>query len=219
MLLYGVALVALVIFMATVGLKLAINASLFLTSIGSKPAVEEKRDEFFGSLSIDSIPSATNSAEIRVEGTVTNYDLIEIYLNDEKVEDEKFPSSDTFSVLVGDLKPGENTVYVKALEKKDKKERKSEVYIVIYKNQKPKLEVSEPANDTKTRKTEIKVAGATNSEIFIKVNGLPLVVTSDGQFQTLVQLKEGENKIIVTAEDDAGNIETKEIKVIREKDE
>ena len=217
---YVVVLVALVVFMATIGLRLLINASYFIGSLApGKPAVEEKKDEFFGSLSVDSIPSATNSAEIEVVGSVTNYNTLEFYINDEKVEEKKFPSSDTFTIRIGDLKPGENEIYIKAIEKKQKQEKKTDVYTVVYKNEKPKLEVSEPANDTKTRKTEIKVAGTTNPETFIKVNGLPLVVTSDGQFQTNVQLKEGENKIEVVAEDDAGNSEQKTITVIREKDD
>jgi hypothetical protein len=217
---YVIALVGLVIFMVTIGLRLLVNASLFIGNLApGKETAQEKKDEFFGALSIDSIPSATNSAEIEIVGSITNYNTLEFYINDDKVEEKKFSSSDTFTVKIGDLVPGENEVYVRALEKKAKQEKETDKYIVVYKNEKPTLEVSEPSNDTKTRKQEIKVAGKTTPETFIKVNGLPLVVTSDGQFQTSVRLKEGENKIEVVAEDDAGNSETKTVTVIREKDE
>ena len=52
-----------------------------------------------------------------------------------------------------------------------------------------------------------------------KINNIPVVVSSSGSFQKQITLKEGENKIKIVAVDRAGNIETKEIKVIYEKDD
>ncbi len=207
--------------MFTIGFRLLINASLLIGNITSKKTVQQinKKDVFFGSLSVDSIPSATNSARIIVSGTVTNYDSIEFYINGEKVEAQEFPSSESFSEEIGTLKTGDNEVYLKAITKQNKQEKNSEKYTVTYKSDKPKLEIKEPVDNAKTKSTEIKVSGSTNKEVYIKVNELPIVVTADGSFQTNVQLAEGENKITVVAEDNAGNTETKTLTVTREKNE
>lgn len=218
---YTIVIVGFVFFMFTIGLRLLINTSLLIGSLTSKRTVQQtsKKDVFFGSLSVDSIPTATNSARIIVSGTVTNYDLIEFYINGEKVEEQEFPSSESFSEEIGILKVGDNEVYLKAKSKQEKHEKSSEKYTVTYKSDKPKLEIKEPNDNTKTKTSEIKVSGTTSKEVYIKVDELPIVVTADGSFQTNVQLTEGENKITVVAEDNAGNIETKTLTVTREKSE
>ncbi len=222
LILYGVLLVGLVFLFYSVGLKLLINTSLFISKLSSpsQSTNQEKKDLFYGSLTVDNVPTATNSARIVVSGTITNYNILEFYINDEKVKEKEFPASDTFSEEIGDLKPGENELYVKTKEKGGKNEKTSAKYTVIYKNEKPKLEITEPAESAvKTKRQEIKITGKTDKEVFIKVNELPIIVTSEGYFQASVRLKEGDNNITVIAEDDAGNTDTQIVTVTREKDD
>ena len=75
------------------------------------------------------------------------------------------------------------------------------------KTEKPKLEVSQPNDNTKTNKQEIKIEGKTDKETYIKVNGQPVVVDSQGAFQTLLKLNDGDNSIEIIAEDIVGNQE------------
>ena len=60
--------------------------------------------------------------------------------------------------------------------------------------------------------------GETDKETYIKVNDLPVVVDAQGVFQTMVKLKEGENKIAIIAQDVAGNSEEKILILTYEKD-
>lgn len=191
-----------------------------VTSGGENTKTAEKKDEFYGSLNIDDIPIATNSARFTVTGTVTNYDELEFYINGKKIKDLTFKSSDSFSEEIGSLQLGQNEVYFKALTKKSKEQKESPKYSILYKTVKPKLEILEPAQETtKTSNQEIKISGKTDQEVFIKINNLPTVIDSSGNFQTTIRLKEGENVIEVTAEDNAGNIERKTFTVSYQKDE
>ena len=44
------------------------------------------------------------------------------------------------------------------------------------------------------------------------------MVDANGSFETSVRLKDGDNQIVATAQDIAGNVETKTIKVTYQKD-
>ncbi|QQG43820.1 MAG: hypothetical protein HYW86_02975 [Candidatus Roizmanbacteria bacterium] len=219
---YILCISTLVILLLTFGLKLIVNTTLFisgLTSDKKNSQATEKKDDFYGILNIDDLPVATNSANLSVSGYSSNFDKIEFYLNNEKVKEISLKSSEIFNEEIGDLKLGTNEIYLKAATKKSKDEKKSQLFTVLYKNEKPKLEITEPSDSSKTTQSSIKLAGRTESEIYIKVSRLPLVTDSNGNFQTTVNLNPGENKIVVTAEDNAGNIETKTITVIYQKDE
>lgn len=218
---YLILICALLFFMITAGFKILIGMGLFINSLAnrSQPVTLEKKDDFYGNLTIDSIPQATNSAEINISGYVMNYEVVEFYINDEKVEEKKFKSSESFSQDIGNLIIGENTVYVKATSKQHKRKKESPRYKVVYKNEKPNLDITEPSSPSTTSKQDIKVSGKTDHEVFVKVNELPLVVNSEGEFQTNVRLREGENTITIVAEDEAGNTETKTLTVKYVKDE
>ncbi len=218
---YLVFIVFLIFFMFTIGFRLIIGTGIFINNLTNSKKITplEKKDYFYGSLTIDSIPQATNSARIIVSGSVTNYESVEFYINNKKVKENPFQSSDSFTEEIGDLNPGQNEIYLKAFTKDKSKQKESQKYTIIYKNTKPKLVIKEPSSDTKTNKQDMKVAGQTDKEIFIKVNDLPIVVSSDSSFQTIVRLKDGANTLKITAEDNAGNIETKMIIVTYQKDD
>ncbi len=218
--LYAGLIIVLVILMGTVGLKTIINGTIFFNSLGSKQSgssQSDRKETMLGTLDIDSIADATNSAKIVVSGSVANYDKLAFYINDKKVKESNV-DYETFNQEIGDLNKGDNKVYVIASNKDTKEERKSPVYTVSYRNEKPKLEISEPQDHMKTGSSDIKVAGKTDKEILIKVNEFPVVVDAQGNFQTSVRLKDGDNPITVTASDNAGNTESKSITVTYQKD-
>ncbi len=211
--------ILLIYFIFTYGIKILLATSAFIANTFSKNKNENysiKKDDFYGTVDIDLIPDATNSASILISGRASNYDTVQVYLNDKKVEEREV--SDNFNIEINNLTEGENVVYLIAKSTKDKSTKKSDNYTVIYKKDKPNLEITSPKNDEKTNKDEIKVVGKTDKEVIIEINNMPVVVNTLGEFQNSVKLQSGENKIIITAQDIAGNIETKEIKVIYEKD-
>jgi len=211
--------IIIIAFIFFVGIKLLLNASVFISNLTQKDVnnEEQKQEDFYGTIKIDSIPIATNSAEIEIEGTALNFDILKIYLNNSKVK-EADASSESFSLTIKNLQDGENEIYIIAEEEKNNEKKSSKTYIVIYKESKPKLEINEPENDSKTSKNEINVIGETEKETEVRINGFPVVVDADLTFEKSIKLNEGENTIQVEAKDIAGNIEKKEIKIIYEKD-
>jgi len=217
--LYVVILFIVLYFIFTFGIKLLLNTSSFISGLFPQPSIKPiaKTEDSFNSIDISSIPQATNSAKIIVSGSILNFDILDFYLNAKKVKEIEL-SSDTFSEEIGDLEKGDNDVYIKAKSKDNKTEKNTISYKVFYKNDRPKLEISDPSDNSTTNNQEIKVKGNTDKETYIHINDLPVVVDANGSFETSVRLKDGDNQIVATAQDIAGNIETKTIKVTYQKD-
>jgi len=179
-----------------------------------------KKNDFIGRFEIDTdnLSTATNSSKIVISGYASNYDLLEFYINKIEVKEINL-ISENFSQEIGDLEKGENEVFLIAKSTKANQSKKSEKFTVIYKNDKPKLEIIEPKDQSKTNSAELKIVGNTDKETFIKINSLPIVVDAQGKFQTLLKLNQGENKIEVVAQDIVGNTETKTVTVNYQKEE
>lgn len=218
----GIAIVlfiAFVIFFFSVGIKVLVSFTLFLNQLangGTKQQTTEQK-KVFNTVAIDPIPSATNSGSILFSGTALNFDSLEIYLNNEKLDE--IDISDTFSGEVKGLEKGENTIYFIAKSSETKETKETDPYEVLYKNEKPKLDIQEPSDNARTNKDDIKVSGQTDKETSIRINGQPIITDSEGKFSTMVRLKDGENKIQIVAEDIVGNQEQKELKVTYSKDD
>jgi len=197
-----------------------LNTSSFVARISEKKTntTLKKNQNLIEDVDIDSIPVATNSSRIFVGGTVVNFDQVEFYLNGDLVKESSLLSSDGFIEEIGDLVKGQNEVFVIGKLKDSDEEKKSKIFTVFYKSDKPKLDIKEPQDNSKTSNLEIKIMGETDKETYIKVNDLPVVVDAQGVFQTMVKLKEGENKIAIIAQDVAGNSEEKILILTYEKD-
>jgi hypothetical protein len=219
-LLLGLAITFYLLF--TVGFKLLLNTSIFVANMFSKNTPTSplnKTSDVYGSVNIDDIPVATNSAQIILTGSVMNYSKLDFYINDAVVETKNMTTTDIFTVEIGDLERGENEVYIKATTEDGKNTKKTTVYKVTYKDEKPKLEISEPADKATVPNPEVTVKGTTDKEVLIKINDLPVVVDVNGGFDSVVRLKEGDNTITITAGDTAGNLETKILTVTYRKED
>jgi len=216
---YVVILFVVLYFIFTFGIKLLLNTSSFISGLFPQPSTKplSKTEDSFSSIDISSIPQATNSAKIIVSGSVLNFDSLVFYLNKVKVKEVDSPS-DIFNEEIGDLEKGENSIYVLAKSKDSKTEKSTITYKVFYKSEKPKLEISEPSDNSTTSNQEIKVKGSTDKETYIHINEMPVVVDANGNFEIAIRLKDGDNQITAKAQDIAGNEETKTIKVTYQKD-
>lgn len=215
-----VALVAILYFIFTMGIRLVLSVSTFVASFNSKKNDTQatKQEQQYGLISIDSIPSATNSAKLYVGGSVVNFNQVLFYINGDQVKEVNLSSSDTFNEEIGDLKSGNNEIFVKGKQDNSSSEKKTKIYDVLYKSDKPKLEIKEPADGSKTNKSDITIKGVTDKETYIRINDLPVVVDSQGNFQLMVSLKDGDNVVSISAEDVSGNIENKTLKITYQKD-
>jgi len=216
---FAVLLILIFVFIFTIGIKLLLNTSLFVNQVfdKDKSTVTPSKEEFKGKFSIDQIPTATNSANILVSGSISDYDSLVVYLNEERKEEVKI-ASDSFSLEIGDLIKGENQIYFLAKSSKKKQQKQSEIFKVAFKDEKPKLEVSQPTDGLKTYIQDQKVSGTTDKDNTVTVNNLPVVVAVNGSFQTSVKLHDGENKIIIDVTDEFGNSDSKTLTVTYQKD-
>jgi len=205
-----------IILLFTVGLPFVLNGSISLSHLFSKQKDDtDRRNPILQSIELDPLPESVNKNSITVSGHAANFDKIQIYVNDANVKEVSLPSDGSFSEDITNLIKGDNKIYVVALS--DNGQKQSSPSTVSYLADKPKLEVSDPSDNSTTDHDEVQVKGTTNKDITIKVNDLPVVVDASGGFQTLVKLNEGENKIKIIALDDAGNTEEKTLTVKYEK--
>lgn len=217
-----VGILVLGIYIAVFGLNSVINFSVWVGNLvsGNKTqTVEKKDDDFFGTIFVDALPPATNSAELAISGSSSNFDTLKFRINGKVVKTTKVLDQDTFSETIGNLKPGENTVMVIAESKKDKKEKESDTFTVLYKNTPPKLELAEPTNESTVNKQETMFKGDTDPGVTVEIDGAPVTVTTSGHFESNVHLKEGDNTIVVLATDNAGNESKQELKIKYQKEE
>ncbi len=214
---YAILLVLVVVFLATIGIKFVIGTSLFFAGLTSKDN-DKKVDDSAVLIepSIDNLPDATNSARLAIEGRTSDDTLIEVYVNEDL--EEEVESEDGVYTSEITLKAGENDIYVRAMDKKKEKTKDSEVYTVLFISKGPELTITAPIDGNKTDKEEVTVSGSVSENVTVKVNGLPTIVNSTGQFNRVVQLTEGENTITINATDLAGNSIEKQIKAIYQKD-
>jgi len=211
-------LIFLFYFLFNFGFKIIFSVSSLIGNLNNKiyPTPNIPKENFIGELSIDSIPQATNSANFLVQGKAVNFDSVYFYLNNEKIKKIDLEGETDFLEEIDKLKEGKNLLY--AIAKNKDYSKKTPVYEILYKSKKPKLEISQPKDGEESLNQEIIIKGITDKETFIKINDAPVTVDALGNFELTITLKnEGENIIQITAEDIAGNIETKEIKVFYKK--
>jgi len=215
--LFGFLLLLTVIFLFSFGFKILFGTSLFINQIFNKDdaLITPTKEIFLGDLTIDSIPEATNSATILVSGFIDKFDSVAIYLNETKVDEIKI-ASNSFNFEIKDLQKGENKLYFLAKSNKHKEKKQTETFKVLYADEKPKIEIKEPADQLKTVKNEIKIIASTAKENVTKINGFPIVLDVQGNFESSVKLKNGENKIIILVIDIYGNSEEKTLTIIKE---
>ncbi len=202
----------------SLGIPFLAQGSVFLTSLFKNKDTPETQSEVLGNVEISEIPKATSSATVKIKGYAENFDKIRFILNSDEVEEEDLPKNGEFEEEVSGLKTGENEIYVLALKENSSKKKASEKYTVIYIKDKPKLEIKEPQDNSKTSREEVSVIGLTEKGVSLFINELPVVVDSSGNFKSSVKLKEGENKIIIKAINYASVSEEKTLTVTYEKD-
>lgn len=208
-------------FIVTFGIKILINITLFIADI-THPKIENslpknQKNEVLLPPEVYEIPSATNSSKIIVKGKANAGKNLSFFINN-SFQKEITLEDDLFETEL-ELSSSENLIYLVLKNPKTKEKKQSEVYRVIYKKEKPKLEIISPKDQEKVNQEEIKILGKTEKEVFVKINDLPVVVGADGQFSYQLKLQPGENKISITATDIAGNVETKELTIIYQKED
>jgi hypothetical protein len=207
-----------VIGLFTIGFQLIINGSVFVANLfGNKSDTTQFENQVLAEIVINDIPSATNSSELKISGNTYNIDTLLIFLNDRQIKKLSISADNEFETLVSGLKDGENEIYFEGEVKDSKTKKKSEIFLISSKTSKPMIEVTSPSDNSTTPQSNINIKGKTDTDVYLRINNLPAVVSSEGNFNQNIQLAEGENKILLLAEDSAGNIVELTLTVIYEK--
>lgn len=162
---------------------------------------------------IDPIPAATPSSSITVTGrSFYQEGKIELFVNDLRYQTAILDDSYDFEFKNVALGKEENTIKARAVLGRKKSEF-SQVNKVSYVKDPPKLEISSPTDGQSFTKDdkETTIHGMTDPDVTIRVNDFIAVVDVNGNFSYIYSLKEGENKIKITAENVAKKTTTKEI--------
>ena len=155
---------------------------------------------------------ATNTAKINVEGFATTNSKVRIFVDDGEKGEEESESDGSFQVKNIELNLGTNSIYGKTIDEKGKESLPSKIIKLIYDNENPTLEVSEPSDGKEiTGDRKLKISGKTESsaKVFISVtnviNEAQIIVDSEGKFTSDQNLNDGENIFTIKAMDSASN--------------
>lgn len=149
---------------------------------------------------------ATNNSEIVINGYATSELKVKIYVDDQLKDIADVAPDGNFSSEKISLLLGKNIIYAKTTDEKDRESLPSKTIEIIYDNEKPSLTVDQP-EDNKEVKDERKIiiSGKTDSEATIYVNDMRLIIDSEGKFSSPYTLQDGENNLVIKAQDKAGN--------------
>lgn len=210
---FGIIIVLFLLF--KFGIGLIINFSLFLS--GSKDQQNlisnSKQIDFASPPTLNPLPNATNSAHLIISGKSAKEVTIELFINDEKIDEVKTDNNGNFS-FSQNLKSGDNQIKTRALYK-DKKSDFSNTFNIILKNSEPTLDINSPTNEQSFKRDQnsVNVTGKTDQGVLVTVNGFWAVIDDSNNFSYNLPLQNGDNDIKIVATDQAGNKTEKSIKV------
>lgn len=193
------------------GIELLVKMAIFL-SPKNQPVAEEQK-LLLPAPVINSTPTATNSAQIKISGYASPMAEVVLTINGSDSGSSTAGSDGYFESEIG-LERGGNFVSVKFTDTSGNESRQSQSISIDRDDEAPILTIESPSDQTILRGQEQKTAeikGKTEAEISLAVNNRYASVQLDGTFSYKLGLQEGDNQITVTAKDKAGNITEKKI--------
>jgi len=212
---FGGLTVVLALGLVFLGIPALIRMAIFLGNLrGSSQPVETGDTLAPSAPQLKSLPEATNSAQIKIEGFAEAGSTVEIFLSGMSNKEVVAESEGTFNASLR-LTLGRNDILATATDENGNTSQKSDKLIIYYDNTSPSLEINEPLDNVEYfgEENTITIKGKTEEEVTITVNERMVIVDSEGNFEYPLNLSEGENLIQVKAIDKAGNITEEERKV------
>ena len=199
--------VGVILFFALFGVKILVGFSLLVDKLrGTSPASLSIQNLLLPPI-LDPILSATKSATLTVSGRATENARVIIYVNEEEEKKISVEKDGTFASNLTTLREGINIISARTLDDKDNTSDLSNVLTVLIKKTPPILELSSSEDGASVTgdTNKVTVAGKTEENTSVTINGRVVVVRSDNTFSYDYPLNEGENKLTVAATDTAGN--------------
>lgn len=192
------------------GLKLLVGFSLLVDKMrGAGPTPEAAQTLILPPI-LDTLPTATKSAMLTVHGTGQDGLTAIIFINDEESKKTTVAKDGSFSVTLPALSEGANSISAKLSDDKGNTSDLSNILSVTIKKTAPILELTSPEDNSTVNgdNNNVTVAGKTEEDTTVTVNGRIAVVRSDNTFTYNYPLNNGDNKLAVIATDTAGNTTT-----------
>lgn len=153
---------------------------------------------------------ATNTATIKIKGYSMSDSTVKIFLDDNLVSSIKTNSDGAFETDSINLSSGINNITSKTVDDNGHESLPSKTIQVIYDNEKPKLEVSQPSDGQQIKGGDKKltVSGTTNPDNIVNINGSRVIINRDGSFSQILSINDGDNNITIEATNSVGNTTT-----------
>lgn len=150
---------------------------------------------------------ATNTAQIEIRGYGIPNSKVAIFLDMEQVDTVDILEDGSFETKNIELKLGTNNIYGKSIDEKDQMSLPSKTFKIIYDNEKPPLNISEPEDGKKIQggDKKVKISGTTEPNAQVFINDTLVIVNSDGNFTSEQTLNDGDNIFNIKAVDKASN--------------
>jgi len=215
MLLSVIGIVIILFLLFRFGVEFLVNFSLFVS--GSKnqgnSLINTNQINFVAPPVLNTLPTATNSAQIFISGNSMPDETINLYINNNNADQAQTDKDGKF-IFSENLNGGDNQIKAEAVYK-SKKSDFSNVFDVIYKNSQPTLEISSPSDGQSFKKDQntANVTGKTDPNASVTVNGFWAIIDDNNNFSYNLPLQNGDNQIKVVVTDQAGNKTEKDLKV------
>ncbi|MBU1088976.1 hypothetical protein KKA02_03835 [Patescibacteria group bacterium] len=155
---------------------------------------------------------ATNSGEIKIIGAAETGVVVELFKDGIKIDSVEVLSDGDFYFDGIDLNEGENVFSSIAVSEDDKKSPVSRELLVVYDEDAPGFEMTNPTEDTLVvEEADFDVKGKTEKDASVLINGKVAMLDNDGNFKLKIQLDVGKNEIEIKVRDLAGNESKKNI--------
>jgi len=196
------------------GIPLLVNLTLFVSGEKTQTSTSNKTAFFIPPPTLNFEYDATNSARIKISGSSSPNQIINLYINDNLVDktETKNDSSFSFETI---LIPGENIIRARATTENGRESNLSESLTITFKSGAPSLEIKFPSDGQAFSKDQntVEIKGTTDPYVRITINNFWAIIDENNNFSYTLGLKDGENEIKIVAQDQAGNKTEKSISV------
>jgi hypothetical protein len=156
---------------------------------------------------LNKISEFTNKESVEIAGSAESGTKVTLFLNREKISETIADKDGSFNFGPTKIVKGTNTFFAKAKDDAENESVESESRVVVFDNQKPKIDINTPKNggsySSKVRSLSINGKAESGSKILI--NQQTPQIRGDGEFFLSYYPQEGSNKITVEITDKAGN--------------
>lgn len=190
---------------------------------GIEPPITSTHNNVVPPPNIFSLPQATNSASLKVQGFAPQGTAVTLFVNEREIDSQITDKEGKFVFEDVRLDPGENKIYMIGRNQSGIESQPSLAQTVVVDQQPPKIELTSPEDgliikEEKDQPSFVTVSGSVSESAVVTVNGHQAIVNSENTFDHRLRLaEEGENIIKIEAQDKAGNKTTVEKTVIYKK--